>query len=175
MRICMHRHSIRGFTLVELILTMVIMSILFAFVGTIMYTGLKSYSLVSDRQNAISKARMALNLMADELVVISNPATDITSISSTSITFVSAEGESVTYSISSQNLMRDANILTDNVGTGTGFTYYTAGGGTTSTPSQVHRIKIDLAVNADASVHGVIRMTESIYLRNRYYNGFTKL
>lgn len=164
-----------GFTILESLLAMVAISVVVVAVAHIMITGMRSYVLTADRRDALQKARLAVNLMTNELQTIQNPATGISSISSTSITFTPQGGGSVTYSVSGSNLLRGSNILASNVTAATGFVYYTTGGATTSTPSAVHRIHITVAVDTGTSAHGVVTINSNIYLRNRYYSGFTRL
>jgi prepilin-type N-terminal cleavage/methylation domain-containing protein len=165
----------KGFTLIEALLAIVVISALVAAMANIMISGMRSYRLVVDRREALQNARLALNMMANELAKVANPAADISSIGATSITFTKAGGGSVTYSVSGTNLMIGSSVLARNVANGTGFAYYTAGGAVTANPAQVHRIQMTLVVNAATASSGTVTATEDVYLRNRYFSGFTQL
>ena len=169
------RRRHHGFTLIEAILSIVLIGIVTISVGNLMVTGLSSYSLITDRREALQEARLAVNMMTNELAYIVNPATGITAISSPSITFTPATGGSVTYSVTGGNLLRGTQTLAKNVTSNTGFAFYTAGGGTTANPAQVYRIHIAVEVDTGVAAHGKVMINSNVYLRNRYYNGYSKL
>jgi len=165
----------KGFTLIESLLAIVIISIMVVAVAEILISGMGSYSLITDRREALQGARLAVNMITNELQAISDPSTDISSISATSLTFAPADGGSpVTYSISGTSLLRNAKALAENVLPASGFEYYTAGGSATTDPAQVHRINVSVGVDTGAA-HGQVVINSSAYLRNRYYNGFTQM
>ena len=164
----------KGFTLIEALLSIVVISALVAAVAHTMIKGMDSYSIIADRREALQEARLAVNMMSDELQTIANPATDISAISATSITFTPAAGGSVTYSIVGTELRRDSKTLAQNVTASSGFIYYTAGGGITSTPSLIYRIHIRVEISSTA-LHGNVQINSNVYLRNRYYNAFTQI
>jgi hypothetical protein len=70
---------------------------------------------------------------------------DITTITSTQLTFTDVNGTSVQYSLSSGNLMRSSQILADGVQTLT-FNYMDEDGNTTATAANVRYIKMTLAL-----------------------------
>jgi len=165
-----------GFTIIESILAILVISTMVVAMGYIMIVGMDSYRLVSDRREALQGARLAVNMMSNDLMNIADPATDIASISATAITFTPAGGGgSVTYQVSGSNLMRGASILAGDVDTGTGFAYYTAGGGTTADQAQVYRIQITVVVDTPSSEYGKVTIRSDVYLRNRYYDSYTQL
>ncbi len=164
-----------GFTLVESLLSIVVIAATVIAAGELMSIGLGSYSVVVDRREALQDVRLAINMMTGEIQQIVDPATDITEAQPTSVTFNSAGGGQVRYYVQGGRLFRqdatDTNTLADNVTANTGFEYYTAGGATTSNPSLVHRIHITVEAN---SAHGAILAKSNVYLRNRYYDAFTQ-
>ena len=164
----------RGFTLVELILSIVIISAIFVVMAQILITGLDSYRLVVNRREALQGARLAVNMMEGELQPVADPATDISAISSTSIQFTNANSQSVTYSISGSDLLRNSKILASNLGSASGFSYYTNGGSTTTDPAQVYRIDIVVEVDAEETQYGSVEAHASVFLRNRYYDAYTR-
>lgn len=164
-----------GFTIIEMILAMVIVSIIVVSIAQMMLKGIDSYSLIVDRREAVQGARLAANIMSTELATITSPATDISSISATSITFTPAGGGgAITYLVSGSNLLRNSKVLASSVTAATGFTYFTSGGAVTSDAAQVHRIGITVAVTAQNPANGTVTVKENVYLRNRYYSGFIK-
>ena len=163
-----------GFTLVESLLAMVVMAAIFLVMTYILIAGVESYSLVVERREALQGARLAINIMENELQTIADPAIDISAIAANSISFTNAAGQSVTYQISGGTLLRNANILASNVDAASGFSYFTNGGGTTNDPAQVYRVDIIIAVDTGVAQYGTVEAKASVYLRNRYYDAFTK-
>lgn len=164
-----------GFTLIEALLSIVIISVMVVAVAEILISGMGSFSLITDRREALQGARLAVNMMTRELQGISEPATDILSIAPTSITFTPAGAAGpVTYAISGTSLMRNAKTLADDVIPSSGFSFFTTGGASTTDPTQVHRIGVSVGVDTDAG-HGQVVINSSAYLRNRYYSDFTQL
>lgn len=164
-----------GFSLIELMLAIIVISALVAAMAHILLIGMDSYRIIVDRREALQGARLAINMMTNELQTIEVPSTDISSISPTAITFAPAGGGSVTYQVIGSNLMRGASILVGNVADGTGFTYYTSGGAVTADPAQVHRIRITVVIDMEDGDFGTLTARSDVYLRNRYYDSFTKL
>jgi prepilin-type N-terminal cleavage/methylation domain-containing protein len=164
----------RGFTLVEMLLAMIIISVLVAAMSQLLIVGLDSYRLVVDRREALQKARLAMNMMVAELTTIADPATKISSISPTAISFANASDVAVTYQISGSNLLRNSKVLAPSIAGGSGFQYYKADGNTANLASDVHRMKITLVVNSEETSHGNVTLISDVYLRNRYYVNYTR-
>ncbi|MFH1830844.1 MAG: hypothetical protein ABH871_08745 [Pseudomonadota bacterium] len=167
-----------GFTFVESILTIIVISVLVIAIAHILISSLDSYSHILDRREALQEARLAANMMANEMQSIADPAKDIRAISPNSITFDSFAGK-VTYAIGENTLTRTdgsgTSMLADDVTAESGFDYYTAGGGTTTNPSQVYRIGIVIGVNTGVPQYGSVLINSDVYLRNRYYDLFTQI
>ena len=164
----------RSFTLVEVLLAIVMIGAVSVAVSYILILGMNSYSIISDRRDTLQAARLAVNMMSNDFQNIANPATDIASISATSITFTPAGGGSVTYQVSGSNLLRGADVLASNVAVGSGFQYFTVNGASTSSPAQVYRIRISVTVNAQDVKSGTVTINSNAFLRNRYYESFTQ-
>lgn len=164
----------RAFTLVEVLLSIVMIGAVSVCVSYILILGMNSYSLISDRRDTLQAARLGVNMMINDFQTIANPATDIASISATSITFTPAGGGSVTYQVSGSNLLRGTDVLASNVAVGSGFQYFTVNGASTSNPAQVYRIHVTVTVNAQVTKNGTVTINSNAFLRNRYYAGFTQ-
>ena len=174
--IVFRRHRWRaGFTLIESILAIVVISAVTVALGKILIVGMDSYNLIDDRRDALQKARLAVNFMSSELETIADPATDISAIAATSITFVDEGGSTVTYSYSGGSLTRNSDILASNLVSPTGFAYYTAFGAVTTDPLQVYRIHLDVSVESSDPQHGVVTIVSNVFLRNRYYDNYNRL
>jgi len=164
-----------GFTLVESILSIIVIAAVSVAMGELLIIGMDSYNLIDDRSDTLQQARLASNFISADLETIADPATDISAISATSITFTDAGGSTITYTYSGTTLTRNSDTLADNVVSPTGFAYYTVSGATTTDPTQVYRIHIDVSVQASDPSHGVVTVVSNVYLRNRYYDSYTRL
>lgn len=164
----------RGFSLVELILSIIIIGIMAVAMGRILGIGIDSYSLVVDRREMLQRGRLAMNMMTNELQTIQDPATEIASISATQISFTNADSEAVTYQVSGGSLLRNGQTLASDVDASSGFAYYTLNNAVTADPTQVYRIGITLVIDLGSSQSGSITLESDVYLRNRYYDSFTQ-
>lgn len=166
-----------GFTLIEIILAIIVISAMVGAMAYIMVNGIDSYGIIVERREALNEARLAVNMISGELESIADPATDISTITSNAITFTGSSGQ-ISFAISGTTLTRtDTNgpsLLASNVAAGSGFQYYTAGGATTTTPSQVYRIGIVLGIDSGSASSGTVVIRSNVFLRNRYYDSFTK-
>ena len=166
----------RGFTLVESLLAIVIISTMVVAVAEILISGMGSFSLITDRREALQGARLAVNMMTDEIQSISDPATDISAISANSMTFSPGGGGGpVTYSISGTNLTRNTKTLATDITPASSFEFFTAGGAATTNPAQVYRVGVTMGVDTGTAGHGQVVIKSSAYLRNRYYDGYTQM
>lgn len=110
-------NSIRGFTLVELMLSIVIAGAIFGIAAETMIRQADTYSFIANRKSTIADARHALNQMVDELLHVET--SDITTITASSITFVDKSGGSTSYSLSTDGsnlaIFRGSNVILPNV------------------------------------------------------------
>ncbi len=175
-RIRHRRRCTRGFTLVEALLAIVVIGAMVAATGNLLITGMDTYRLVVDRSDALQRARFAMNFMTNEFEIIEDPTNDIASITAGSITFTPAGGGSVTYQAIGNDVYRNGDLLVEDIDLGqSGLEYFTAGGATTSDPAQVYRIRVTLTVDAADASAGEVTLVSNVYLRNRYYESFTRL
>lgn len=64
------RPFLTGFTLIEVVLTIVLIGIIFGVTAKILLSGLDVYSLVTSRRDAFEQARMAMERMRGEIATI---------------------------------------------------------------------------------------------------------
>ena len=91
---------VEGFTLTELIMVIVILGILGAFIGPVVYNALRSYEGIQTSTNTNAKVRYAMERIAREMrdirrQVTDSAALDIPSMAATSIAFVKTDGTQV--------------------------------------------------------------------------------
>ncbi|MEF3697948.1 PulJ/GspJ family protein [Desulfolutivibrio sp.] len=128
--------SQRGFTLIEIIVSLVLLGLLGATVFGFMGQAVRGFFIARDALEITQKAQIALNRMRIELTYLKS----VSASSDTSLSFVSIiTGVDTTYAIaydaSTDSITWNGVTLTDDVG-GLTFAYYDEPGGTASSSFQ---------------------------------------
>ena len=117
---------VEGLSLIELVMVIVILGILAAFVGPVLFNAMRSYESGQSARLTQAKMRYAIERMSRELREVrrqTNDATfpDITAMSATGITFFKTDGTQVVISAAGNQLNLSyvpvTGILTDQLGT----------------------------------------------------------
>ena len=154
----------RGFTLVELVLSIALVGVLAGVLGVALFQGVKGFDLVSSRKSTLAQARLAMERMVREIRLIQQ-SSDVVNVSSTTqFNFEYPHGTSIQYALSGGNLMRNTDVLARNVNA-LAFTYLDGAGVATATAAQVRSVRIQLTLNAPNS-HGTLTLRTQIFLRN---------
>lgn len=156
------QNAVTGFTLVEVILTIVILGIIGALVGPILKSGVKSYNLIYSRKAALGQARFAMERMVDEMRLIRSTS-DITTWTQSNLQFNIPNESAISYSLSGNNLLRKGAILADGV-TLLQFSYLDSNGNQAGAVGDIRRIGIEMQVSAGAS-KGSIKQRTQVFLR----------
>jgi prepilin-type N-terminal cleavage/methylation domain-containing protein len=135
------KHHSGGFTLVEMILVIVIVGIILSIGAIFLTTGLKGNFATEDSVYTSYNARTALLRMGDDLKEARAATASDLSPSANSITFTTISGNTITYSLSGTNLMRNSQILASHT-SALSFVYLTATNTTTSNPTLVRCIVV---------------------------------
>lgn len=162
----------RGFTIVELVLVLALVGILAAAVGPPLATGLRGYVLVRDRRAFLAQGRAAMDRMVSEIRLIRS-SVDVLEISSpTRFRFEYPDGTAILYEWVGTDLQRNGNILAGNVSSFV-VRYYNAAGLTTSSPSALRRVRIELTLD-DPGETPPLSLRTDVFLRNtgNNYDGF---
>lgn len=110
--------------------------------------------------------------MVREIRLIPGQA-QVTTTTASSFTFQYPTGTSITYSRTGTNVMRNSDILMNNV-TALAFTYYDQAGNTTTTAANVRSVRIQLtATTADGTSSLTVRTRVFIRNTGNYYLNFT--
>lgn len=133
----------KGFTLIELVLAIVLLSILMAMSTPFIITTFEAWFATNAERNLVFNARLALNRVAREI----RQAKNITAVpNSTWFNFTDINNESINFYQSGNSLYRNSNELT-NLLAGSGglnLTYYNATGSITSNISEMRSVAIKL-------------------------------
>lgn len=92
----------RGFTIIELIMVIVIVGFIFGLAGSMLATGFRSYFLSENISSSASMANIAMSNMMREI----EGAQSFSSVAATSVTFVNAAGNTITYDLNGTTLER---------------------------------------------------------------------
>ncbi|OGQ05224.1 MAG: hypothetical protein A2W61_01840 [Deltaproteobacteria bacterium RIFCSPLOWO2_01_44_7] len=160
-----------GFTLVEIVLTIALVSILFASAGLILRQGLDSYAHISERSANLQAARYAMERMSRELELVGDESsTNIQSIQSNSVSFVDSDSITTDFNFTNQALYRGTDLLLSNVTSAT-FTGFKDNGNTTSSGQQTRRVRIEFSTLPPGQTAPLTLRTD-VFIRNYLYENF---
>lgn len=132
----------RGFTLIELILVMMIVSVVAAIGSYILAQGAHAFIDLQDMTDADWQMRVALETMTREIRNIRFPS-DISTATSTQLSFVDNNGKSVSFSYSGTTILENSQVLADGI-TALTFTYYNSSLAITTTPALIALVEMDV-------------------------------
>ncbi len=161
----------RGFTLVEIILSISLVSILFALTAILLSRGVSSFSTISQRGRQTQDARYAMERMMRELVLVkAGVGGDLNGTSATQISFKDKSGSNTDFHLNGQNLFRGSDLLLNRV-TALTFTGYKTDGSVTASAPQTIRLRIQLTTLPQGETASLILRTD-IFLRTDMYVNF---
>lgn len=143
-----------GFTLIELVITMVLIGIVAYVVASSLSTGIRAFFVTDNRKEALDQARTAMERMTREIRNVRSSA-DISAADATTFTFFDVSGASISFALGGGNITRTSgtpNILATGISNSTLasgiFSYTLTTGAVTQTPTPaqrllIKRIKID--------------------------------
>ena len=120
------RNCSAGFTLIEMILVTLVIGILAGILVPLLQQGVQGYTAIETRGDLTSEARDATDRMVREMRNIqkkANNAPNISSADGTSITFVDAWTNTITFALAGSKVQRNTDILVDQV-SGLQFRYF---------------------------------------------------
>jgi prepilin-type N-terminal cleavage/methylation domain-containing protein len=145
----------KGFTIIELVITMVLIGIVAYIAADAMSTGFKAFFVTDNRKEALDQARIAMERMTREIRNIRG-SSDISTANATTLTFTDISGTTITFTLNAGNINRTSgttNTLATGISNSTlasGIFSYTLTDGTTVTQTPtaaerllIKRIKID--------------------------------
>lgn len=132
-----------GFTLLELVLTTVLMGIIAVVLGQILFQGYQTFMTANNISEVDWQGLLAVERFAEDLKTIRS-ANDITSATATAFSFIGSNNASVQYQLSGTSLLRNSQPLANNVQS-MNLTYLDKNGATTATSTAIRYISYNLS------------------------------
>jgi prepilin-type N-terminal cleavage/methylation domain-containing protein len=146
----------RGFTLIEMVCVIIILSIIAVVASRVMGAAFNSYFDNQSIVNANEQGRLALERMIRDIHAINSPA-DLTTAGASTLTFNDVKGNTITYALSGTQLQRNGVALADGVSS-LALGYYDGTGAVAASNAAVRYITITLNITQN-SVNYTIKTT----------------
>lgn len=143
-----------GFTLLELVIVIMIVSIVGIFASRLMNTGFSAYLAGKQSIDTDWQGKIALEWMTRDLRAIRSSSA-ITTATATQLVFVDTDNTTIDYQLSGTNLLRNSQIVADGIGS-LAFTYYTSAGVATTTASAIRYINIQLNITKNNANYNLV-------------------
>lgn len=156
----------QGFTLIEIVITIVIVGIIASIAANIILQGARIYATEDSRSNVHYQARLAMERMTKEIRQIRSPsAADITTMTATDLKFTKASGAIVEFTWANPVLSLGAQQLATGI-TAFTFKYYMADGNTqTSDPTAMWFVEIIMTATQGTEM---LQMSTRVHPMNLY-------
>lgn len=156
----------KGFTLVELILTIMLLGIVVSVSGLLMGRGVDAFRLVTDRADVAQQGWFALSRIQKELERL----TDVQVASPTRVVFLDETASSVEFRLDGTTLYQGNDPLVSGVSLFR-MTYYRDDGSEASAAPQVRRIHVDMTLQTERN-SGTLPLRTAVFPRNFIYENF---
>jgi prepilin-type N-terminal cleavage/methylation domain-containing protein len=161
----------RGFTLVEVLLSMVLYSILTLTIGILLWVTVKSAEKMSSHEETLSQARFAMEIIGYEMITLKT--SDITSIAASEIDFKDSSAIATSYRLANvggvNQVLRGSSLLIPKA-SAFSFTYLDNNGNVTATIANIRQIKWTLTLPETSG--GSVSLQSAVFLRSSYYATF---
>jgi prepilin-type N-terminal cleavage/methylation domain-containing protein len=142
----------KGFTLIEMVITIVVVSILAGLAGMVILEGVRAYTVEQTRSDVHYQARLAMERMAREIRMIRSQA-DISAMAAANLRYTDANGSNTGFNWVNPTLNRWNGAGNDVLATGiTAFTlsYFQQDGVTAATTANVWFVEISMTAEQGA-------------------------
>ncbi|MHC4822484.1 MAG: PulJ/GspJ family protein [Planctomycetota bacterium] len=151
----------RGFTLVELVMSMTVLSIIGLVTSKVILESMRSYSRTVPSLDASYKSELALRSLKRDVRDLRR-LDSISVFTSTSFAFLDSWRNPVSYTLSGTDLTRNGDLLAEGV-TSLTFTYWQSDGTTATDSDDLHHVEIDMTVQNGDEVY---RARSEVFPRN---------
>ena len=146
----------KGFTLIETVIVILILSIIAAIASKVMQAAFNAYFTNQYITNANIQARLALERLSRDVRAISS-AGSISTATASQLSFTDVNGNTITYQLTGSQLMRSGQVLADGV-SNLSFTYLDRNAASTTTPANICYVTTTLGFNS-GGVNYTVRST----------------
>jgi prepilin-type N-terminal cleavage/methylation domain-containing protein len=148
-----NRRTQNGFSLIELVLVIMLVSMLSVFATRFMAQAMNAYIMVQNVTDSTWQARLAYSRMMRDLRQIRSP-TDLTIFTNTECSFTDMTGASFDYVFTGSQLTLNGQVLAD--GTSGGFSYYDKNIATATIAANVFYVSFTITDNQKGASFNVI-------------------
>jgi prepilin-type N-terminal cleavage/methylation domain-containing protein len=136
-----------GFTLIEMVITLILVGIIAAITGIMMQQGIMAYLAQTNEANIADQGRLGIERMAREIRTIrSRTAADIPTMTAATLSFVDIGGNAIAYTSGGGNITRNGTLLATGNAAALGFSYFQQNGAPAVAAAQVWVIQVDLSL-----------------------------
>lgn len=154
-----HSNKQAGFTIIELLMVIIILSVVGVAGAKMLTQALQSFLTLQNTSNATWQGQVAVERMTRELRYVRS-AVDVLTQTSAQFQFVDIYGNTIAYTLSGSNLVRNSQTLASGVNSLT-FTYMDQNGNTITGSTNLHYVGISMNVTQNNSNY---TLTTSIFL-----------
>jgi prepilin-type N-terminal cleavage/methylation domain-containing protein len=148
----------RGYSLIEVVVVIVILSIIAAIASKVLQAGFNAYITSQNIATANAQARVAFEKMTRDIHAIASPAS-ISTATASQLSFTEINGSSVTYQLTGTQLMQGSNVLADGVHSLT-FSYWDQNAASTTVAANICYVTVLLNITS-GGVNYTMRTTVS--------------
>ena len=139
----------QGFSLIELIIVTVIVAFIGVGAVEMLRLGVQAQITTEKSQTAAWDGQMALNRLTEDLHSIKS-ISSISLAASSALTFENFEGNTISYTVSDNQILRNSYALANHV-TSLTFLYYDASGHATTAIANIRYIVVNFTIDNDVS------------------------
>jgi prepilin-type N-terminal cleavage/methylation domain-containing protein len=154
-----------GFTLIEMVMVILVLSIIVGMAGSLLSQGLNTFSAGENIIDANWQGQIGMERMIRDILGIRS-VNDISSASASTLSFTNTNGDTLSYTLSGTSITLTQNgssaVLADGVQS-LAFNYYDQNGSVTATPTAIRYVQITMNVTKN-NVNYLL--TTRIYPRN---------
>ncbi|MEW6684081.1 MAG: prepilin-type N-terminal cleavage/methylation domain-containing protein [Nitrospirota bacterium] len=139
------RRGERGFTLIELIMTIVLVGIIGGIIGALLLGGTQAFVAEDTKASLTTQGRLAVERMVRDIrLVRSRTAGDIPTMTAATLNFIDTSGNAIAYTSGGGSITRNGVVLAAAPTANLAFSYFQQDGTPAASAAQVWVIQVDL-------------------------------